>query len=383
MIFGYVSCTALIFSNVLFAENFMFPEYHVNYAFAYLFGTLAVCAFAGRKYIKGVLCTIVACLFYQVAIVYAAILISAYLVLEQEFLLDRKLVLRELLCNALIGAVGLLDYLSNGWIKALGWLEEEAAGKVIHTDFPRNLLNILGETRQLLNHCLRLLPPVWAPLIVTLISGAVLFAALLRKDRKRLITLLLLAVVEMAWYILMPLLSGDQPLTPRVAFVFFAAQAALIFAAMRMTEKVGVRRFLAVITIGFLLLHIFFDQAIIGDRYLSNRLDELYANAVLRRIERYEEETGIRVTKVAVENDAYAPNSYAEVRFKREQINERVLAVSPFTLLEYVNGPGIALEHVDMDPQIYEQYFGDRDWDHFDPDEQLVIIDDTLYWAVF
>ena len=37
----------------------------------------------------------------------------------------------------------------------------------------------------------------------------------------------------------------------------------------------------------------------------------------------------------------------------------------------------------DMDSQIYYEYFKDKDWNYFNPHEQLIFKGDTLYWCKY
>ena len=36
-----------------------------------------------------------------------------------------------------------------------------------------------------------------------------------------------------------------------------------------------------------------------------------------------------------------------------------------------------------MDSQIYDEYFKDKDWNYFNPHEQLIFKGDTLYWCKY
>ena len=44
---------------------------------------------------------------------------------------------------------------------------------------------------------------------------------------------------------------------------------------------------------------------------------------------------------------------------------------------------GRDFEKVPMDENVYQTYFEGKNWDYFDAAEQLVIIGDTAYWAIF
>jgi hypothetical protein len=86
-----------------------------------------------------------------------------------------------------------------------------------------------------------------------------------------------------------------------------------------------------------------------------------------------------------VEDDINSPHNYEEVQYKRDQINERALSTQAYSLYCYVSGQtaGMDIRRVDMDPEIHDKYFADRNWDYFDIDQQVIISGDTVYWCVF
>ena len=132
---------------------------------------------------------------------------------------------------------------------------------------------------------------------------------------------------------------------------------------------------------GYLLIHLMFAEFIVSNRFVSNTLDEVYANMVYQEIMEYEEETGILVTKMAVIDDAYAPDSYEEVNYAADQINERTLGTVTNSLITVVTGR--KFEIVEMNEKIYKEYFENKNWDYFDLEEQIVFENDTGDWCVF
>ncbi|MCR4762161.1 MAG: hypothetical protein K5696_01385 [Lachnospiraceae bacterium] len=379
---GFLAAASLAFLNVLFSETFMFPEFHITYTCAYLLATVGVFFYARKRLLFPTLCILIACLFYQSAVIYAAMLYTGWLVISEEFVLSGKLVRRVLVGNMVFLLIGVLDYASSGFVKYIGLLEPEAESKTVVFEGMDTIRYIAEETILLFKNSLNLLPSLWLPLAASLLAAVLTFLSLSRKKGGvRPVTLILLILAEALLFLSIPLLSASM--YPRITFVFYTWQALLLIGALCVTEKAWIRRTFAVMCILYLLVHAFFSQLIIGNRYLSNQLDIVYAEAVLREAAHYEEKTGIKITRIAIANDAYAPNSYDAVRFKRDQINERLLSVSPFVLLEHLNGPGMQLTHIPMDRKIFEEHFGDRDWDRFDPEEQLWFDGDTLYWCVF
>ena len=380
---GFVSGSSLLLVNVLFTECFMFPEYYMNYSIAFSLAIGGALCVSRGKPLPGALLIAASCLFYQTAILPAAMLITAAFVMQAEFRLDRRLILRVFGWNAGILFAGFLDMLSTGWIARLGIIDPEDAGKPMSADPADTLRYLAEETGSLLKDALGLLPGLWLPCLAVLAAAGTLVYILLRKkDLQTMAVCGLLLLEELVLCYLFPFLAGRGGFFPQTVFLFCMIPAVLFLTAFLYVPH-RPRRVLAVLCGGFLLLQVLFIQFIAADRTLSNRLDLTYAGAVQERIEAYEAETGITVQAVATINDLNAPNYYDCVRFHRDQINERVLAVSPYVLLEYVNGPGIRLKHVEMDPAIQAEHFAGRDWDSFLPEEQLFFAGDTLYWVIF
>ncbi len=382
---GYTACTALPFVNVLFSECFMFSEYHLNYAIAWFLGVLSAFLLSRKRWISGSLCVIAACLFYQMALILAVMLLSAYFVFEADFRLSRRLVVKEVLSNVLILFVGFLDNRSSYLLAELGIIRPEDVGKVISTEWRDTLKYLLQQTILLMKNSLQLLPSVWAPGLMTLAALAVLLTSLIRRrERERAVTVLLLALAELILFYIMPGLAGTDSFYPRMTFTWYLLQTVLLLTAAFFTDRREQKQLLTCLCAGYLALQLLFCQLIAANRSLSNQLDLLYARAVLREIDKYEERTGTQIKNIATVRDIDAPNSYEAVRWKRDQVNERVLSISPFVLLEHANGDDrITYTHIEMDEKVYEEHFAGKNWDCFDPAEQLLFQDDTLYWVIF
>ena len=99
------------------------------------------------------------------------------------------------------------------------------------------------------------------------------------------------------------------------------------------------------------------------------------------KIEKYERDTGNEVVNLCVINDIDAPPYYDEVNYTSDQINERSIGILSVSIMEVVTGR--RFNKVEMDEDVYKNYFEDKNWDYFDPEEQIVIVGDTAYWCVF
>ena len=165
-----------------------------------------------------------------------------------------------------------------------------------------------------------------------------------------------------------------------MSFCFYLIQGLLVVVAYVVSEE-KVQKLLTWGCLTYLLIHLLFADFTVTNHFVSNTLDETYTNMVYQEILQYEETTGIQVKKLAVGNDAYAPNHYNNVSYTSEQINERVVGQVTSSLMTVIAGR--YFEPAEIDEEVYKRYFEGKDWDYFDLSQQLIIEGDTAYWCVF
>ena len=99
-----------------------------------------------------------------------------------------------------------------------------------------------------------------------------------------------------------------------MAFCFYLIQGLFVVTVYALS-RVEVRRLLTVGCVGYLLIQLLFSDFVITNHFVSNTLDEVYANMMYQEVLKYEEETGNEVTKIAV---------YKECNLSRGQLQERI-----------------------------------------------------------
>lgn len=377
---AWLGLTSLLFVNVLFAEAFMFGECALMFGMAYLLASLGARAFCKKRYGLSFLFFFLSTMEYQAAVIYGAILLSAWIFLDNECRLTGRAAWQELLCGMLTVGSGVLNVLSLDLLERLGLVAE--AGRSVNVGNLWEKAEIcLQDFGRILIHSRELLPGVGLPLAVTLIgSGIVLWKCLReRKYGPAGYFLLLTAAMFLMVYIL-PMIQHDTRTYPRFICAFYAAQSMLLLLAFWCSRE-RLRAALCYVVCGYVLIQIFFCNIIVANHMISNTLDETYAMMVYEKITEYEERTGQRVEKLAVVNDTDCPFSYNNVSYKTDQINERALGTVSNTLVNVVSGRNF--EKVAMDQEVYKRCFEGKNWDYFDASEQLVIEGDTAYWAIF
>lgn len=382
---GFCAATGLIYCNVLFTEHFMFTECFLVYPFAYLSAALAVyfIAVRNRKF-TGLFWLVIASLFYQVALVQAAMILAAWLVLRDRAEFSVRLVWKEILSAFAVIGIIVLNYMSMKVLAALHityW-----AAKDINTgnNLAEKTAFLVPQFIQFLESSLQLLPPLWMPLLYTAVCIAVLTGALIRnRMKKEVVSFILLILLMTGLVFLIPFIQSTYGFNPRIVFIFYTEQSLLFVAAFIFSDRRR-RSLLCGISCAWIMVQIVFGNVIMANHYLSNQLDLTYTQMVYNKVVNYEQETGMTVDKFCAINDINSPSSYDEVEYKRDQINERGLSIEPYCLYLVVSGRKESnVQKVEMDPAVYSTYFKDKNWDYFDIDQQVIIQGDILYWCVF
>lgn len=377
---AYYAVTGLVFVNVLAAELMMFSEFTAYFGMAYLFAAAGAALFVQKKYGKALICIAVSCMFYQVGVVFCAILIFVYLFLDSKEHFNKKVLWNELLGIVMTFGMGLVNMMSTKILVYLGILGELGKQTGLR-DIVWKCRRVLQISGSLLKNSMGLMPGIGIPfLFLGLVIGSVLIVYIRKRNWKSLLYYILLMTVMWGMIFAISFLDEDFYISPRMIFTFYLIQAAAAIIALSRLE--GIRKVIVCYAcILYLIIQMLCVHNIITNHFVSNTLDKLYAAMVYDRILEYEAETGIRVTGLAVDKDMNAPDSYEQVYYKAYQINERALGTVSYSLMEVVTGR--KFERIEMDPDIYDAYFEGKDWNHFDASKQLIIQGDVAYWIIF
>lgn len=377
---GYVCGLNLVFLNPLFAEVLMFSEICVYYALGYLLAVVGVEKFIKKKYFSMCLLFLSAVCIYQYTMVFAAVLLVFYVCLKHKDELSLKAVLEEIVVVCICMGVGGLNYVSINVLKSLGFIENfnKSAGWGVNAQkfeaLKKSFLSLFKDGHGIM-------PDLWLPLLFILALFAIMVYSCFRERTMKKLPFVM--IVFGGSFILIygiPMMQKDFYFPPRMAFCFYLIQGLFVVTVYALS-RVEVRRLLTVGCVGYLLIQLLFSDFVITNHFVSNTLDEVYANMMYQEVLKYEEETGNEVTKIAVYKDDRALDYYEEISFHTDQINEKVLGIVSRPLVWKVTGR--TFEKIEPVEEIYEQFFEGRDWNYFDLSQQLIIIDDTAHWCIF
>ena len=377
---GYFCSVNLVFLNTLFAEILMFSEMSVYFALGYLLAAVGVDKFVQKKYTSMILLFAAAVCTYQFTMIFAAILIAFHICLKYREELNFKAVIEEIVGIIACMGLGILNYLSIRLLKIFGIIDH--ANKSVGWEINTQKMTVLKKSLiSLFKNGHEIFPNLWIPLLFVLILFLIITYSCV-KDRtvKKIPFIVIVFWGSMALIYSLPMIQSELYFPPRMAFCFYLIQGMLAVTAYALSRK-EVRRLLTFVCVGYLMVQLLFSDFIVTNHFVSNTLDEVYANMMYQEVLKYEEETGNMVTKMAIYKDDYAPDRYEEISFHTDQINEKVLGIVSKSLVWKVTGR--EFDKIDPLDDIYEKYFKGKDWDYFDLSEQLVIIDDTAHWCIF
>lgn len=374
---GMFAGISLSLCSVLYTENWMFTEMCYSFALAYFCAALAAYYLKQEKYIRMLIFLFIGIYTYQAAIIFFLILELFVIYYESGMNISWKTVWKSIWIS--LSAVFVLgfNYMNMCLFTQLGVIKAgKGAGIGSISDKIRNMVQSI---LKLYKDADGLLPNLYIPLIFTIIvMGTITFICL--RDKKGLCLIynwLLFVVCHLIIYII-PFALPNFSLPCRLSFVFFQLQGMFLLNAIYLIKE---KQYFFLLGMGYLFVHLLFCNFIITNHFVSNTLDEVYAHLIVNTIEKYENKTGIKVTKLAVCRDDYAPNGYDEVSYKSHETNERSLSIVPRSTLEYFTGR--TFEPVEMSKEIRKKYFEGKDWEYFDAEEQIIIVEDTAYWCIF
>ena len=373
---------SLPFISTLYAEYFMFPECFV-YSIGFMFAALAVYYFSKNSYVLSVIFLLLAASTYQITVMVSAIYVLIYIVVEGDFVLNKKMFLRGLITSMCCVMAGFLNYLAMTAAFKLGFFPDTPktlSDESIIQSIKRVILLFIG----FLKNGVGLVPLPYINLLV--VALLIVFMIVSKREEKAALgTFIFAGIITFMLALLIPVVQSNAP---RVIFVLYAALGCTIFLAfiqLREKEKTP----LQIIIVVTVLLQIFSCQQIAVNHYVSNNQDLACARAVLSAIDTYEQETGTTVKTIGICTDNRSENYYDNVYYHLGQINERVAHNVAYSLLEYTNKLDTGatenrFEKSDLsESKIRDKYFKDKDWDNFNVFEQVIIEGDIAYWCIY
>ncbi len=373
---------SLPFISTLYAEYFMFPECFV-YSLGFAFSAFAVYFFSKNKYVAAVIFLLLASASYQVTVIVSAIYALIYIVVDGDFVLNKKMFAKGLISSICCVGAGFLNYLTMTAVYVFGILPDSPK-TLSDESIIQSIKRVIYLFISFLKNGVGLVSFPYANLLIAALAIVLMF--IYKKNEKGIFaTFIFAGFIAFVLALVIPLIQSNAP---RVIFVLYAAFGCTLFLAFAQLQgKESMILLVAIILTVF--IQIFSCQQIVVNHYISNTQDLDCARAVLSEIDEYEKETGNTVSTIAVCMDKRSENYYDNVYYTLWQINERVTHNVAYSLLEYVNkqNTGTGENRFEKsslnEKDIRSKYFDGMDWDSLDLSKQLVIEGDTAYWCIY
>lgn len=206
-----------------------------------------------------------------------------------------------------------------------------------------------------------------------------------KKEKIILVFLCIIVIFSLVFLSLAPhLITSIVWIVPR-SIMPLSALPGLLFLMIVLFFSTNLKKltgsFLLGLSLFYFLIVSISTNAVANDHLLVNKMDQEIARAFLNKIEDYEKEHGINIKKIAVINDSNPKWIYSNTHAFGD-LNVSALNVSwsvPW-LFQYVSGRGF--EKTEMNKEIFEQNFKNKDWNFFS-DEQIYINGDTAYLVMY
>jgi len=121
---------------------------------------------------------------------------------------------------------------------------------------------------------------------------------------------------------------------------------------------------------------------IFNSHIITNKIDNNMGNEIKEKIDEYESKTGNTITKVAYCGDKNERDYLENFNKKLASFNQRAFG-NKYCIIEALNYYcNRKFEKIEMNSEIYERNFKDKDWDIY-CDEQIVFEDDIMYFCMY
>lgn len=169
---------------------------------------------------------------------------------------------------------------------------------------------------------------------------------------------------------------------PRSTYAFASLLGIwLIYLYMNCDVNLKLNKVIIVTAIIYLAIQYIGFQDIARSRYILNYMEKYNCMEIKENIEKYEQTTENKVTKVAFYRSPKQQYTYPDIYYNRDiNVKASYIKASRLYLLDYYLNK--ELEEVSQEDEIYNRYFKEKSWEFFNED-QLVFQGNTLHLYLY
>lgn len=383
-----VFITLLLGINIYILEWFLFPEVVFPYVLGFFLAVKAALVIYNRIEINRIIYSFfllfLAINTYQINLVFYLNMALLLIAISNKFTIEK----RTILYSSLVILIGIIGSLANIGIQrtvnsVIAISPGERLASISIANFIQNIITILNEQYFIFLNGSGLLKN-WVCIFSLVSIIIILFFSKKYSLQTRIYMCFLICVAYCSTYAF-ALVASFVWLSPRVLVglpCMFYVLAILCLICLKQ-YKMCFKKAYIVFIIFFIVVNYFGGQKIILDHFITNSLDQEYAAQIYYEITKYENDNNIEIKKIIVGEDAQILWKYKSINKMAYNVNERAYlnSWSDVSLINMVSKRNFIRET--MDQNIQEKYFKNKNWDYYDPKEQLYFEDDILYWMKY
>lgn len=383
----------LLFHNGFIAEWYLFPEVMLMYTFSVIGIVVSSLSFVRTcessniqsKVKFGIIsfgALLIALGTYQVSIGIYIALILIFIFLNSNISITKKL--QNAAFGLTFGAVQC--FLNVGIVKMLTYLhimEPTPRGANLQINvILENMQKILGQQGEIISGH-HIFPPITFAFYGLLLLVILISNCKGKQNLQALSLALLFAGIIYAGSYIPHIVTSDFWLSQRTLVPIFGVFSFLAIVCTINSNKQMVTGLLAIAMSSFMLCNSVLMENVFSDHLAMDDFDISYAKAIHTYISEYSEKHDLNVRYLAIGRDSNPTWSYDGIRFVSYDINVKNIlrSWSNIGLINTANGTDY--QACDIDPLIWNKYFEGKDWNHFCPEEQIRVLNDTAYVAIY
>lgn len=379
-------CVLLCFINPLIIEAYIYGAY--DWGIGILFAVLTAYFVGNEKKGLIILFSFLAISAYQTNIFIALVLVCSITLLKYGEEKISVIIKKEALFLSLV----MLGGIGNVFLTKIGiWLSPH--NNVFEGKNPTLLAN-KGPGQFIKSYFLFIadvyksvcgyLPRYFLIIIISIILFLfVLNLRLQRMDFEKVFVILACIICILVFPCCFKIVTDYAPVARIIIPLFFAVGMFVLICCAFCKIK-SIQYIIYSLVILFSLIVFFYTESYIADTYIGQGLDNNLAIEINSKIEKYEEQNSIEVTKILTSGTGRRYSWPQQFNNKYYSYNHPIMLDewSQSNYINFINGTDYTGGL--MSEKEINTYFENRnDYNSVDLDEQLVFVDDTLYWYVY
>ena len=377
-------CSFLIFYNPIVLELFIFEESVIMFLGVY-FTLLSAIRLCGNNkkdiFISGIYLIIAICCYQGVVCYYLSILLLLLVVNKYDF----KTIFKKMIFGGVIYGISLIiAYILVKFINS--YIIVGVNARLGRLNIIENIKFVIQTLKIILIELFDYVNFYWFYIVNIILSILFLILFFNNKDKNKLVILYLF--VNIVLCVLMPFvpnlgMNSDANYTAARMCLSIGSTIGIlgIYCLLQITDdkKLSLYALMSVIVVYTLYIFVIYFQTTYM-QYDTYKKDMSYLNTLFAKIDDYEKDNDIKVTKIY-----YAHDSNVDFHYSKKIMNStnyRVMAIDWAMDCAVSIRENHRYSYIKMSDEEKERYFANMEFDSID-DKQFVFVEDTLYLLIF